>query len=253
MTLPAARRPRPSGRTKLAASAAIATLAALAATGCGSGTAASGTAASRSPAAVKATPSPTQTILTGTKLNSLLLPASAMPAGFTLNAQGARNSVDSILPDGNSPLPASQVCERLAETSWIETASITSASFAQNDYGNAAHTQQFAQEIDAFQGDDAQHVMANLWEVFGRCKAFTYKMNGMVISNRLTRSRLTGVGAQAMKAVITSPAFQGGETLVASRVGGNVITCFYSSDQKDLGAKAVPMTAAIARKVAAAG
>jgi hypothetical protein len=252
MITPAAGRRRPLIPLKTAsgtALTALAALAVLAAAGCGSGSAGSPQAGgSARPSASRA-----QTILTGTKLSALLLPAQAMPAGFTLDPQGVRNSVDSIQPDGNSPLPAGQVCQRLAETSWIETESITSASFAQNDYGNAAHTEQFAQEIDAFHGDDAQKVMAGLWDVFGRCHAFTYTMSGMTIRNTLTRSTLTGVGEQAIKAVITSPAFNGGETLVASRVGNNVITCFYSSGRTDLGSAVVPMTGTIAKKVAAAG
>jgi hypothetical protein len=252
MIMPAFRRSRPYGRLKLAASVGIATVAVTAASGCGSGNAGPGAAAPGSAAAGKASPSPSQTILTGTKLNSLLLATGAMPAGFTLDTQGARNSVDSIQPEGSSPMPADQVCQRLAETSWIATAGITSASFAQNDYGNTAHTEQFAQEIDTFHGADAQKVMASLWDVFGRCRAFTYKSSGMTVSNTLARSRLTGVGAEGIKAVITSPAYQGGETLVASRVGGNVITCFYSSDRSGLGSAAVPMTGTLAKKVAAA-
>jgi hypothetical protein len=257
MITPAVLRRRPRIRLKVASGtglAALAALAVLAAAGCGSGSPGSSQAGASHPAG-SATPSASraQTILTGTRLSALLLPAQAMPAGFTLDTQGVRNSVDSIQPDGNSPLPAGQVCQRLAETSWIETESIASASFAQNDYGNAAHTEQFAQEIDAFHGDDAQKVMAGLWDVFGRCHAFTYTMSGMTIRNTLTRSTLTGVGEQAIKAVITSPAFSGGETLVASRVGNNVITCFYSSGRTDLGSAVVPMTETIAKKVAAAG
>lgn len=255
MIMPAFRRPRPSGRLKLAAGAGLAALAVVAASGCGSGSAGSGPAApgSAAAAAVKATPSPAQTILTGTKLASLLPPASALPAGFTLNPQYTRNSVDAVVPDSSSPLPSGQVCQRLTATAWIATAGITGATFAENDYGDASKAQEIALEIDAFHGDDAQKVMTGLWAVFGRCQAFTYSASGMTVSTKLVRSRLAGAGDEGIKAVLTAPVFDGGETLAAIRVGNTIVTSLYSSSHSDLGAAAVSMAGTLATKLRSAG
>jgi hypothetical protein len=251
MTTPAIHRPRPSGHLKLAASAGLAALAVLAASGCGSGSAAPGP--STSAAAVKATPAPAQTILTGTRLRSLLPPASALPAGFKLNPQYTRNSVDAVVPDTSSPLPPGQVCRRLSATAWIATAGITGATFAENDYGNASNTEEIALEIDAFHGQDAQKVMTGLWAVFGRCQAFTYSANGMTVSTKLVRSRLAGAGDEGIKAVLTAPVFDGGMTLAAIRVGDTIVTSLYSSSHSDLGAAAVSMAGTLATKIHSAG
>jgi hypothetical protein len=252
MITPAFRRPRPYGHLKLAAGAGLAALAVLGASGCGSGSAAPAPAVS-SAAAVKATPSPAQRILTGTKLTSLLPPVSALPAGFRLNPQYTRNSAGAVVPDSSSPLPSGQVCRRLTATAWIATAGVTGATFAENDYGNASNTEEIALEIDAFQGDDAQKVMTGLWAVFGRCQAFTYSASSMTVSTKLVRSRLAGAGDEGIKAVMTAPAFDGGMTLAAVRVGNTIVTSLYSSSHSDLGAPAVALAGTLATKLRSAG
>lgn len=65
--------------------------------------------------------------------------------------------------------------------------------------------------------------------------------------NPFTVSRRDGRGAgadhpgesdDAIKAVIVSPAFEGGETLVAIRMGSQIVTTLDSSSGKDLGSPA---------------
>lgn len=248
------------GRTlKSAAAAGAAAMLAVAAAGCsagsGTGTQATGSQpATSSPAAtVRATPSPTATILTGTKLNSLLLPISAMPAGFKVLTQYTRNSMTDIVPDSAAPMPLSQWCQRLTASSWIATAGMNSASFAQSDYMNSASQNEIMQEIDAFQGNDAQTVMGNLWRVFKQCRTFTYQSSGMTVNTTTTRALVPGAGDEGIKAVLTAPVFSGGETAAAVRVGNTVVTVLDSSSQTDLGAAAVTIAETLAAKVKAAG
>lgn len=239
-------------RIRLGCMVSMATMIALAASGCG-GSSAPGSATSHSASATpKASASPTEKLLTGTKMKSLLLPANAMPKGLKLDVQSVRNTGDSISPDAPSTVPPRKVCVRLSQTSWIEVGGIDSASFAENDYVDASHTIEFAQEIDAFHGDDAGKVMSALWAAFGRCATFTDHSNGMTIHNRVVRSRLHGLGDAAIKAVVTSPTYQGGATLVAIMVGNTIATTLYSSPGNDKGAAAVRMAEKIANNVQSA-
>ena len=109
------------------------------------------------------------------------------------------------------------------------------------------------QEIDAFQGADALSVMGNLWHVFSRCRSFTYPYSGMTVTTTVTRALIPGAGDEGIKAILTSPSFQGGQTLAAVRVGNAIITTSESMTQSDMGAGAVTMAETIAAKVKAAG
>jgi hypothetical protein len=149
-------------------------------------------------------------------------------------------------------MPASQVCQTFAQTAYIRAAGITTTDFAQSDYLNAAQTQEIAEEIDVFTGTDAQRAMTTLWQEFGTCASFSYHSNGTTVSNHLTRSQLAGVGDEAIKAVIVSPVFNGGETIVAIRVGSQIITTLDSSTGSDLGSPGVGYAGQIAQRLRAA-
>src|SRR4051812_41544313 len=84
-------------RLRTGAALGMAGLMLLAATGCQDKSVTPGSAGSGAAAKAK--------VLSGTKLNSLLLPASAMPMGFRLNADGVRNTGDSVSPPSSSPVP----------------------------------------------------------------------------------------------------------------------------------------------------
>jgi hypothetical protein len=216
-------------------------------TSTGSGT----TAAATSPATVQATSTP-KPPPTGTKLNSLLLNASAFPAGFAIITSGTRNSADSTAPDSPSPMPTSQWCIRLAGTSWIDIGGITGATWAEREYENSSKTESIGEEIDTFTGTDAKTVMAELWKVFGHCKTFTENYSGMAGRTTTVRHKLPGVESQAIKLVETSPTFLGGNTLVAVRVGNAIVTLVYSSEHSDLGSPAVTWAERIGRRLKAA-
>ena len=187
--------------------------------------------------------------LTGSTLKTLLLPASTMPAGFKLDTQGARNTGPGVAQDSSSPVPANKVCNLLTGTSWILAAGVDSATFAQNDYLDAGHTQEIAQEIDTFGGSDATKVMSGLWQAFGHCRGFTQRYNGMTAKTTLVRSRPTSAAYAAIKAVQTSPTFTGGTTLAAIRTGNAIVTVLYSSSSSNKGAAALTLAEQIAQRV----
>jgi len=243
-----------SHRRRLASIISTAGLIVLAVTGCGNGGSTSqvSTRATIPAATEQATSSPTsQPLPTGTKLNSLLLNKGSFPAGFSVIAANTRNTADSTSPDSPGPMPASQWCNRLTGTSWIAVGGIDSASWAQREYINSAKTETIGEEIDTFTGTDEVTVMAGLWKAFGHCKSFSQTYSGMQARTTAVRSKLPGVGSQAIKLVETSPTFLGGTTLVAIRVGNAIVTTIYSSQHSDLGSPAVTWAERVAKRLPA--
>ena len=95
--------------------------------------------------------------------------------------------------------------------------------------------------------------MTTLWQEFGKCSSFSYQASGATVSSTLKRSQLPGEGDDAIKAVIVSPTYDGGETVVAIRVGSQVITTLDSSSGSDLGSQAVSYAEQIVQRLRAAG
>ena len=229
---------------RLGCAIAVTGLVALTATACGGGSGGSGTGSGTASAKPK--------ILTGTRLAGLLLPAADMPKGFALDPDATRNSMDAIEDRSTAPVPADKVCEMFVQTSSISAAGIGSATFAQSDYADHGHTQEIAQEIDFFHPGDAQKVMAELRKALARCASFTYKQSGMTVKTKIVTTAIPGVADDGLKAVSTSPIFQGGGTLAAIRTGDAVVTVLYSSRHSDKGTAAVTWAKRIADGVRSA-
>jgi hypothetical protein len=192
------------------------------------------------------------TALSGQQLTRVLLPASSMPKGYTIGS-ATRNTGSQLPSDRPQPVPADQVCVAFTQTSYIRAGGITSNDWAAGEYISPDQSQEVFEEIDVFTGTDAQKAMATLWQEFGKCSSFSYKSNGTTAASKLTRSRLPGEGDDAIKAVIVSPLFEGGETIVAIRVGSQVITTLDSASTSDLGSPAVGYAEKIAQRLDAAG
>lgn len=214
----------------------------LAAAGCKMG--ATGHAAARG-----AGPTAKRTVLTGTRLNAMLLPASAMPAGMRLEPDGTRDTGEGTAPVSSAPVKPGELCGTLLQTSWVRVAGIGSATFAQNDYADAGHTNEVAQEIDVFHPGEAPRVMTGLRRAFAGCRSFVQRSSGMVFRVKLVPGTVRGAGDEAVKAIVTSSAWDGGTTLVAIRQGDAVVTALYSSSHHDKGAAVVTMAKTIAGKV----
>jgi len=188
----------------------------------------------------------------GSQLAGILLPVSSMPSGFKADPSSTRDTGSELPSDSAAPVPASHVCQDFTETSYIQVGGITTTDFAQSDYLNGDQTEEIAEEIDVFTGTDAQKVMTSLWQAFGTCASFKYQSNGTTVSETLKRSQLPGQGGDAIKAVMVSPAFDGGQTLVAIRVGPQIITTLDSSSGSDLGSPSVGYAEQVARRLQAA-
>jgi len=213
--------------------------------------AASSSSAVSSPSSAAVT-TPPATALSGPQLAGILLPASSLPKGYKVGP-ATRNTGSQLPSDTAQPVPASQVCPAFTQTSYIRAAGISTGDWAQSDYVSGNQSQEIAEEIDVFTGTDANKVMTTLWQEFGKCASFSYQTNGTTASSTLTRSKLPGQGDDAIKAVIVSPVFEGGETLTAIRMGSQIITTLDSSSGNDLGSPAVGYAEQIAQRLRAAG
>jgi hypothetical protein len=211
--------------------------------------AASPSAATATPPSARATPSATP--LSGPQLTRILLPSTLMPKGYKVGS-ATRNTGSQLPSDTAQPMPASQVCQAFTQSSYIRAAGINTGDWAEGDYISADQSQEITEEIDIFTGSDAQKAMATLWQEFGKCSSFRYPSNGTTVSSTLTRSQLPEEGNNAIKAVIVSSLFEGGETLTAIRMGSQIITTLDSSTGKDLGSPAVGYAEQIAQRLRAA-
>ncbi|MGW2252188.1 hypothetical protein ACWCXH_18590 [Kitasatospora sp. NPDC001660] len=208
-----------------------------------------GVASSTAPAPVPA--AGTDALPNGNKLNAVLLPATALPQKLKLDPSGTKSTGNGFNPPVSpSAVPASKACNMLNGTGWINAAGITAASFAQNNYTDDSQDM-FAQELDAYRGNDAQTVMANLKKALTACHTYTVVQNGQNYTATVTLQSLPGVGDEALQAVITSPDWTGGSTLVAARVGSVVVTT-YDNDQSNTGTAGVALTKALVKNAASA-
>ncbi|TDU05068.1 hypothetical protein EDD99_3561 [Streptomyces sp. 846.5] len=218
----------------------------------GAAAASSGTAgaASATPAGDSAATPSASAPPTGKKLNSLLLPASALSKGFSIDSAGTVNTGDGYNPSASpSTVSASKACDAIQGTSWINSAGLSSLSFAQNDYTDSAQDL-FGQEVDGYQGNDAKAVMTALRKVFTECANAKIKQNGTAYSAHTTHKSLTSLGDDAVEAVTTSPELAGGTTLIAVRVGDLVVTTIYN-DQKNTGGADLALTRRLVTNVSA--
>ncbi|WP_052433100.1 hypothetical protein [Streptacidiphilus carbonis] len=189
-------------------------------------------------------------LATGNKLNSMLLPASALPKGFSVNSAGTVNTGDGYNPPSSpSAVPVAKACDAIRGTSWIDASGLAGRSFAQNDYSDSAEDL-FGQEVDGFQGNDAKTVMTALRKVFAECANAKVTVNGTAYSARTTLRTVSGLGDDAVEAVTTSADLDGGTTLIAVRVGDLVVTTIYN-DQKGTGAADLALTRRLVANVTA--
>ncbi|MFF9643634.1 hypothetical protein [Kitasatospora aureofaciens] len=74
---------------------------------------------------------------------------------------------------------------------------------------------------------------------------------GRLYSATVALQSLPGVGDEALQAVITSPEWTGGSTLVAARVG-KVVVATYDNEQSKTGTAGVALTKTLVKNAASA-
>jgi hypothetical protein len=224
--------------TTIAMAAALPLLAAA----CSSAPAASPPA---SAAASSAPASPDAGLLTGTQLKAALQPAATFPDGFTVDPTGSVNTGATF--QEASPSTGVTACSRLDGTDWVDLAGPGSVSFAENDYIDRSTSEQFAQEVDAYQGTTAQAVMAGLRKVALRCPSFTDTQTSSTVTVKLVKG--PALGDDALTFILSSPRWEGDIALEAVRVGTSVVTVLHSAASGTGVAMATALAGAITGQV----
>ncbi|MEU0601878.1 hypothetical protein ABZ484_27085 [Streptomyces sp. NPDC006393] len=199
---------------------------------CGSTDSTSGTSA-------KATASPSHSkdpnagLFTGAQLKKALAPASFFPAGFASDPDATRDSGDTYQPPATKS-PAQPDCARLEGTSWIDITGVAGVSFAQGDYVSKNTSEEVAQQIDTYRGTTAASVLKDVERIATTdCATFTDSQTHSKV--KVAGQATPGLGDEACTITLTNPSWENGTTLVAARVGTNLVSVL-STDGHDNGA-----------------
>ncbi|HET9172517.1 MAG TPA: hypothetical protein VFN97_24035, partial [Actinospica sp.] len=185
---------------------------------------------------------------TGTQLKADLL-STGIPSGYALDGSGSVDSGSEYQPP-TATSTAGTGCAGLEGTSWINIADHGSVSFAQNDYIDKDTSEEFAQEIDAFEGTTAQDVMTALAGITAKCASFTDTQTSSTVKVSVATSASPGDGAVVI--TLSDAKWASPTTLEAVRVGHSVITVL-STANSGSAAFAKSSAAQIAANVTAAG
>ena len=242
-------------RTFVAARVGIVALAtAISVAACGSGSAAPAstppgtTSGSPSPATASSATHPNAGLRTGTELRAALPTGADLPKGFHVPAGGPQDSGAGFGADLTASSLGHPDCPQLESgNAWVGLLG-QPAAFAQTEFDDSYGDQVFP-EVDAYRGTEATSVMAAYRRLFAACRTFMYDQSGTHAHVTLKVHPGPTVGDESIRAVLTSPSFQGGATIVAVRVGQFVVTVYDNSTSKDLGAGAVGLAAAMARRL----
>ncbi|MGW0081267.1 hypothetical protein [Streptomyces sp. NPDC003393] len=201
----------------------------LALAACGS-TESSSAGATASPSHSK---DPNAGLFTGTQLKKALAPASFFRTGFTSDPDATRDSGDAYEPPATKS-PAKPDCSRLEGTSWIDVTGVTGVSFAQGDYVDKNTSEEIAQQIDTYRGTTAASVLKDVEQIATTdCATFTDSETHAKV--KVAGQATPGLGDEAFTVTLTSPAWENGTTLVATRVGTDLVSVL-STDGHDNGA-----------------
>ncbi|MFI0786116.1 hypothetical protein ACH4Q6_11010 [Streptomyces lydicus] len=196
----------------------------------------------------RTTGGPNAVLLNGTRLKALLLPADVLPKGYRADPKATRDSGTVLAPSSSAPVDLASACPKLEASAWIQTTGIESAAFAQGDFANSAQ-EEFNEELDTFRGTEAHTVMTRLHQVLKHCARFTDTSSGATAAVTIKTTAVPRTGDETLKAVLSAPEWEGGTTLVASRVGNAVITTFYNVQSKDMGAAGLGLTKRLVAQV----
>jgi hypothetical protein len=180
---------------------------------------------SSSAASAASSANPAAGLLTGSQLKTALVTA-GIPSGYAANSSATLDS-GSDYQSPSASATASPKCANLEATSWVNLAGYASASFAQSDYVNNGSSEEFAQEVDAYEGGTAQTVMANLAKMAATCPSFTDSGTSSTVKVAVATGTTLGDGTVTI--TLTDSSWSSSETLVAVRVGQNVISVLNSA------------------------
>jgi len=234
----------------------LAAVAGVAACGPGSSTASLGSGTTPAGTSVVAAPTspsddPDAGLRPGVQLKTALPTLADLPRGFHVNAAGVQDSGTAFGADPTATTLAHPDCRQLeGGNAWLTSLGQAPA-FAQTTYEDGKGDQVFP-EVDAYRGSGAKAVMAAYRRLFTTCRTFAYRdpQSGTKAMVSLKIESGPAVGDESLRAVLTTPAFEGGITVVAVRVGRFVVTV-YDNSTTDVGAGAVGLATGMARHTAA--
>ena len=177
-------------------------------------------------AAASTSANPDAGLPTGTQLKGALV-TTGIPSGYTAVAADAVDSGSSYESPG-APSTAAPKCANLLASGWVNLAGYQSASFAQSDYVNNGKSEEFLQEIDAYQGSTAQSVMANLAKLGTGCPTFK-DANTKNSTVKVAVTTGSSLGDGSVTITLTDASWDSSATLVAVRSGSSVITVLNSA------------------------
>jgi hypothetical protein len=171
----------------------------------------------------------------GTALKAALMTAKDLPARYKVDPAVVRDSAEAFNPAAKVVAPTRASCKELQTNLWIQAAGVDSASFAQTGFTDGVGSEIDA-EIESYRAADSQKVMKNLRKLFSVCSTFKLAVEG---AGRATINVVTKpgpkVGDESIRAVVTSPVWQGGTTLIAVRSGKEIVSVLSSSAKNNGG------------------
>jgi hypothetical protein len=200
--------------------------------------------ASKSPGSSPTSASPDAGLLTGAQLKNMLAPASWFPSGYDIDPTGSVNTGSTYEPP--TP-PGSLPCTRLNSTGWEALSGVGSVSFAQNDYVDQDTSEEYAQEIDVFQGSGAQQAMAGLRKLATTCPTFSDSQTSSTVTVSLQSG--PSLGDDALTLMLSDPSWEGGTALEAVRVGSAVVTILCSVNTGNGASQATSLSTLLATNV----
>lgn len=186
---------------------------------------------------------------TGAQLKAALPVVADLPKAkrFRIPTGGEQDTGNLLNPAFTPATGKRPNCQQLESNAWV-VALGQPAAFAQTVLSDAAGDQVFP-EIDAYHGTTARTVMAGYRKLFAACRTFTMTESGRRAKVTVTLKTGPKVGDESIRALMISPTFQGGTTVVVIRKGPYVITVYYNSPGNDLGARAVTLATKMAGKL----
>ncbi|HST82066.1 MAG TPA: hypothetical protein VLL08_10070 [Kineosporiaceae bacterium] len=212
-------------------------------TGCSAdGTPAAGSATGLRDTTVPVSESdPNAGLKSGTELRRALLTDKDLPARYKATTNLQRDSAETFSPPTKVIAPTAASCKELESNLWIEAAGSDSAAFAQTGFTDSYGSEVDA-EIESYRGSDARAVMTNLAKLFKICSTFKTTVEGAGRATvKVTVKAGPNVGDSSIGATVTSPVWEGGTTLIAVRVGSEVVSVLSASAKNNGGATATKM------------
>jgi hypothetical protein len=191
---------------------------------------------------------PDHGVWTGEDLKTLLLPVGLLPKGYKPNKHFTTDSGTHFGATGKKPISTN--CTWLASNTWVDAAGIGLASYAQADFINSSQ-EEYSEQIDSFRGTDAWTAMTRLKKYAERCATFKESSGGTVATFKAVTKSVPGLGDESFETVLSAAVYDGGQTIVVSHIGHDIVFSNFNVHSSDLGAPAVGLARRLVANVKA--